>query len=194
MFHGTNASSHTATVWHGFSVYFPSKSTKLTNNHNPLFFQLHGAPDKTLQGKEPGRNPPLALTITNKGFDIGYGWDARKFAVDTGGQGRGKVTVPVNIADYKDKWLDFVFEISSNPFEEEGYINMWINGKQMVKLTNIKLGYNDDKGLYPSWGWYQTGKYNPARNSDAIMFMDELRHVEHEEAGYYDVAPGYFEQ
>lgn len=194
MLHGSNASSNMATVWHGFSVYFPSKNTLLTDKQDPLFFQLHGAPDKTPQGKEPGRNPPLALTITNEGFDVGYGWDARKFAKDTGGEGRDKFTVPVNINDYKDKWVDFVIEVRSNPFEEKGYINMWINGKKMVSRSNIQIGYNDDKGLYPSWGWYQTGKYNAGRDTDMVLYLDEIRHVEAADASYYDVAPGYFEK
>ncbi|MDP5030928.1 MAG: polysaccharide lyase [Paraglaciecola sp.] len=191
MLHGSNASSITATVWHGFSVYFPSDGTELSDSQDPLFFQLHGAPDTTKEGKEPGRNPPLALTITNKGFDVGYGWDARKFAKDTGGQGRNKFTVPLDISKYKDRWVDFVIQVRANPFAEKGFIKMWIDGKQVASRINIQLGYNDDKGLYPSWGWYQTGK-NAERDSDMILYLDEIRHVEHLDADYYDVAPGYF--
>ncbi|KMT67039.1 heparin lyase I family protein [Catenovulum maritimum] len=192
MFHGKNVSSHSATAWYGFSIYFPSDEMVLTGNQNPLFFQLHGAPDTTPEGKEPGRQPPIALTVDSDSFNVGYGWDARKFNTNTAGQGRGMFNVPVNFSqDYQDRWVDFVLQVSANPLEKKGYINLWIDGIQVLSESNLQIGYNDDKGLYPSWGWYQTGD-NAYRTADAIMYMDEFRHVEAADADYYDVAPGYF--
>ncbi|WP_111979758.1 heparin lyase I family protein [Algibacillus agarilyticus] len=194
MFHGKNVSSHSATAWYGFSIYFPSNEMVLTAEQNPLFFQLHGAPDSITGDKEPGRQPPIALTVDSNNFNVGYGWDARKFNKNTAGQGRGKFSIPVNFAsDYQDRWVDFVLQVRANPLEEKGFINLWIDGIQVLGENNLQIGYNDDKGLYPSWGWYQTGN-NAYRTKDAIMYMDEFRHVEAADAGYYDVAPGYFEQ
>lgn len=192
MFHGSNASSITSTTWYGFSVYLPSDGTELIDGEDPLIFQLHGAPDKTPKGKEPGRIPPVALTIANNVFYIGYGWDDRKFATDTAGQGRGKLNVPLELSDYQDRWVDIVLQVKADPFEAQGFIKMWLNGKKIAERTNIKIGYNDDKGLYPSWGWYVTGDRAANREKDSIMYIDEIRHVEHADAGYYDVAPGYF--
>lgn len=188
MLHGRNANTITSTVWHGFSVYFPSEDINLVEGEDPLFFQLHGAPDPG----EPGRQPPLALTIQTDGFYVGYGWDAREFNTSTGGQGRDKFHIPLNMADYQDRWLDFVIEVKADPFEEKGFIKLWINGKQMADITNIQIGYNDAKGLYPSWGWYFTGTTNVTRNNDGTLYLDEIRHVEAADANYFDVAPGYF--
>lgn len=192
MFHGRNANSITSTTWYGFSIYFPSDGSELIDGEDPLIFQLHGAPDKDGDKKEPGRNPPVALTVANDGFYMGYGWDTRKFATSLSGEGRGKVHVPLNLADYKDRWVDFVIQVRANPFEETGFIKMWIDGEQMLNTTDIQIGYNDDKGLYPSWGWYITGDRAANRDKDAIMYYDEIRHVEADDATYYDVAPGYF--
>ncbi|EWH10528.1 hypothetical protein DS2_07838 [Catenovulum agarivorans DS-2] len=192
MFHGKNVSSNIATAWYGFSVYFPSDGTILNASEDPLIFQLHGAPDTVDGKKEPGRNPPVALTISSGGFRIGYGWDDRKFATEVRGQGRDKFDVPLNFSEYQNRWVDIVLQIHSNPFEEKGFIKMWVDGVQLVERTDIKIGYNDDKGLYPSWGWYVTGSRAADREHDVIMYMDEIRHVEAADANYYDVAPGYF--
>jgi hypothetical protein len=192
MLHGSNANSITSTTWYGFSVYFPEHGVDLKDGEDPLIFQLHGAPDKTPQGKEPGRNPPVALTIANEGMYLGFGWDDRKFATDTGGQGRGKFLVPMKLSDYQNRWVDIVLQIKADPFSPNGFIKMWIDGKQLVNHPNIRIGYNDDRGLYPSWGWYVTGKHAAKRDKDSIMYLDEIRHVEHADATYYDVAPGYF--
>lgn len=189
MFHGSNASGNSATVWHGFSVYLPSNDIQLETGEELLIFQLHGAPDSG----EPGRNPPLALTIQTDGFHVGYGWDAREFATNTSGQGRDKFLIPVNMADYQDRWVDFVIQVNTNPFEESGFIKIWVNGKQMANRTNIQMGYNDARGLYPSWGWYITGN-DAYRNKDAIFYLDEIRTVEAADADYYDVAPGHFSE
>lgn len=188
MLHGRNAKTITSTFWHGFSVYFPSDEIQLKDGENPLFFQLHGAPDSG----EPGRQPPLALTMQTDGFYVGYGWDSRKFNTSTSGEGRDKFQIPVNLAEYQDRWVDFVIQVRANPFEEKGFIKIWIDGKQMADRTNIQIGYNDDKGLYPSWGWYFTGTINVNRDTDGTMYLDEIRHVEADDASYYDVAPGYF--
>ena len=188
MLHGRNSASITSTTWYGFSVYFPSEGTELIDGEDPLIFQLHGAPDPG----EPGRNPPIALTISTDGFYLGYGWDSRKFATNVGGEGRDKFLVPLNFSDYQDRWVDFVLQVKANPFEKTGFIKMWLDGKQMVNRTNIQIGYNDNNGLYPSWGWYITGDRAAKRDKDAVMYYDEIRHVEAPNADYYDVAPGFF--
>lgn len=190
MFHGRPVSSHTATSWYGFSVYFPSDGITLTGSQNPLIFQLHGAPDKG----EPGRQPPIAVIVDKDAFNVSYGWDARAFNTNTAGQGRGEFRIPINFAeDYQDRWVDFVLQVSTNPFEEKGFINLWVDGVQVLGENNLQIGYNDNTGMYPSWGWYQIGE-NIKRTTDAIMYMDELRHIEDTDADYYDVAPGYFEK
>ncbi len=188
MFHGPNASNHLATVWYGFSAYFPAGSTMLNEGQEALFFQIHGARD----GKnEPNRVPPVALNISSKGFTYSHSWDASKYSKSTGGEGQLKYDLPAKLSDYQDRWVDFVLQVRTDPYKEDGFLKIWMDGKLMVDRTNIKVGYNDDKGFYPSFGWYLWGS-NAFREHDMIMYLDEIRQVEGPDANYYDVAPGFF--
>ncbi|WP_016957725.1 heparin lyase I family protein [Catenovulum agarivorans] len=191
MFHGRNASSILATLWYGFSVYFPKDGTKLSGSEQALFFQIHGAADRA--DGEPSRIPPLALNIATEGFNVGYSWDSAKLSTSTQGEGNESFNVAVDFADYQDRWVDVVIQVKTDPFEPKGFIKIWFDGVQMVDRQNIQIGYNDDKGLYPSWGWYLWGS-NSERSYDAILYMDELRQVEGADVSYYDAAPGYFDK
>ncbi len=188
MFHGKKAKSALTTVWYGFSAYFPSEGTKLTGDERALFFQIHGARD----GKaEPNRIPPVALNLTANGFAISHAWDSAKISTSSSGEGSKGFDIPAVLADYQNRWVDFVLKVTTHPFEEKGALTLWIDGKPYIALTEIKLGYNDDQGVYPSWGWYLWGK-NAQRKNDAIMYLDEVRQAEGTQATYYDVAPGVF--
>lgn len=189
MFHGPNASGNTTTVWHGFSVYFPSHSTTLTNEQEALFFQLHGDPDRGVG--EPSRVPPIALIMNKHGFRVGYSWDTNSVSTSVYGEGVGNFDVPANIENYKDRWVDVVIQVKTDPFAPTGFVKIWFDGKQILNRDDIQLGYNDERGLYPSYGWYLF-EDNVNRNSDMIMYLDDIRQVEHVEADYFDVAPGYF--
>ncbi|MBU2883522.1 polysaccharide lyase [Psychrosphaera sp. B3R10] len=188
MFHGKRASTNSTTLWYGFSAYFPSVDFTLTGDQRALFFQLHGAKDKN---GEPSRIPPISLTIGTDGFRVGYSWDSKELSTSIKGEGVNHLNLPVSLPEYQDRWVDFVLQVRTNPFEEKGYIRLWIDGKRRVNHHNIQLGYNDKNGLYPSYGWYLFGT-NSTRDSDAIMYIDELRQIEGENINYYDVAPGYF--
>lgn len=196
MFHGPNASSHMATVWYGFSVYFPAEHTKLSEGQEALFFQVHGARDLPRDGlqngkREPNRVPPIALNIAADGFTYSHSWDANKFSTSSSGEGQRKYRIEAKLSEYQDRWLDVVLQVRTNPYEEKGFVKIWIDGKQLVNLSNVKIGYNDDKGFYPSYGWYLWGN-NATREHDMLMYLDEIRQVEAIGANYYDVASGAF--
>ena len=188
MFHGRNASGNSATMWFGFSAYLPRGGTVLKEGQEALIFQLHGGRD---DNGEPSRVPPIALTIQKTGFKVGYSWDANKRSTSTRGQGQETFDIPVDMGEYKDRWVDFVIQVRSNPFDKKGFVKMWFDGKQMVNRTNIQIGYNDKNGLYPSFGWY-IFQDRPVRDNDAIIYIDEIRQAEGENVGYFDVAPGFF--
>lgn len=185
MFHGHKASTTLATVWYGFSAYFPSEQTQLEDGQGALFFQIHGARDKN---KEPNRIPPLSINLVENGFNIGYSWDSKKTSTSSHGEDNETFDVPAKLAEYQDRWVDFVIKVKTDPFENNGAISIWVDGKQMVNRTHIKIGYNDDMGVYPSFGWYLWGKY-VNRNQDMIMYLDEVRQAEGEDINYHDVAP-----
>lgn len=185
MFHGQRAASNTTTLWYGFSVYFDSEEVTLAEGQQALFFQLHGARDKN---GEPNRVPPVALTINPSGFKAQYAWDPKKLSTSTRGQGQKHVNIPLDMSTYYNRWIDFVVQAKTNPFSPEGELKIWIDGKPMVALQDIQIGYNDTIGLYPSWGWYLTGD-NVFRKSDVTLYLDELRQIESDNVTYLDFAP-----
>ncbi|MDQ8198633.1 heparin lyase I family protein [Pelagicoccus enzymogenes] len=188
MFHGHKASSSKATVWYGFSVYFPSEGTRITGDQSALFFQIHGSRDKN---GEPNRIPPLSINLVADGFKFGYSWDSAALSTSTSGEGDVDYVVPTNVSDYQDRWLDVVIKVNTNPFEEKGSFKIWFDGELITSRENIRFGYNDQQGIYPSFGWYITGQ-SAYRDGDMILYLDEVRMVEGEDIGYFDVAPGFF--
>ena len=185
MLHGHKADSILATVWYGFSAYFPSQQTQFKANEGALFFQIHGARDK---GKEPNRIPPLSINLIEHGFNIGYSWDSNKISTSSQGEGSETFNVPAKLSDYQDRWVDFVIKVKTNPFNKKGELHIWADGQQLVKRTNIKIGYNDDMGVYPSFGWYLWGDY-ANRHQDVIMYLDEVRQAQGDDISYQDIAP-----
>ncbi|CAM3969288.1 MULTISPECIES: heparin lyase I family protein [Pseudoalteromonas] len=184
MFHGYKAQSNIATVWYGFSAYFPSEDTQLKEGQGALFFQIHGARDGN---KEPNRIPPVSINLVKDGFTMGYSWDSKKLSTSTHGEGNKTFEIPAKLADYQDRWVDFVLKVKTNPFEKKGELNLWIDGKHVVNRTNVKVGYNDDMGVYPSFGWYLWGDY-AKRDQDVIMYLDEVRQAQGDDINYQDVA------
>lgn len=189
MFHGHKASSSTTTVWYGFSVHFSSEGTQITGDQSALFFQIHGARDKN---GEPNRIPPLSINLVADGFKFGYSWDSAELSTSTSGEGDVDFVVPTDLSDYQDRWLDVVINVRTNPFEEKGHFKVWFDGELMASRENIQIGYNDKQGIYPSFGWYITGQ-SAYREGDMVLYLDEVRTVEGTDGGYYDVAPGFFD-
>lgn len=188
MFHGHKASSSSITVWYGFSVYFPSEGTQISGDQSALFFQIHGASDKN---GEPNRIPPLSINLVADGFKFGYSWDSAELSTSTSGEGAVDFVVPAQLSEYQDRWVDVVINVQTNPFEEKGHFKVWFDGEPIASRENIQIGYNDKQGIYPSFGWYITGQ-SAYREGDWILYLDEVRTVEGEDAGYRDVAPGFF--
>lgn len=185
MFHGKKAQSNISTVWYGFSAYFPSEHTQFTQNQGALFFQIHGARDGQ---SEPNRIPPVALNLKKQGFSLGYSWDSKQISTSTQGEGNDTLMIPANLAEYQDRWVDFVLKVNTNPFQEKGGITLWIDGKQAADIQNIQLGYNDKQGVYPSFGWYLWGEY-VNRDQDVVMYLDDVRQAEGADITYSNVAP-----
>lgn len=90
----------------------------LSENQEALFFQIHGARD----GKNgPNRVPSVALNIHSGGFNFSHSWDATKYSASASGEGQKKFDLPVKLSDYQDRWVDFVLQVRTNPYEEKGF-------------------------------------------------------------------------
>lgn len=187
MFHGFKTHKVLgAEAWYGFSFYFPSDGTK--NEPNPwLFFQIHGSADKRL--REHSRNPPFSLTLTEEGLRGAWKWDPHELSPTRNGDGTTHFEIPGSKNDYLDRWVDFVLHVKVDYTDEKkGLLELWVDSEKVLNEHNVKFGYNDDKGIYPSWGMYFNGDLSGMKN-DHYLYLDEIRMTDAPNAVYEDVAP-----
>jgi hypothetical protein len=187
MFHGHKTQKVMgAEAWYGFSFYFPSEGTKNELN-DWLFFQIHGSADKRL--KEHSRNPPFSITLTKDGLRGSWKWDPDEKSLTRTGKGTELYTIPGAKSDYLDRWVDFVVHVKVDySAAKTGLIELWVDDKKVLDKHNIQFGYNDDKGIYPSWGMYKNGNLNVMKN-DHYLYLDEIKMTDEPSATYQDVAP-----
>lgn len=187
MFHGHKTKKVLgAEAWYGFSFYFPSEGTKNEPN-NWLFFQIHGSADKRL--KEHSRNPPFSLTLKKEGMVGNWKWDPYELSPTRNGDGTEHFKIPGKKSDYLDRWVDFVLHVKVDYSDAKtGLLELWVDGNKVLNKHNIQFGYNDDKGIYPSWGMYFNGKLDVMKN-DHYLYLDEIRMTDDENATYEHVAP-----
>ena len=187
MFHGFKTSKVLgAEAWYGFSFYFPSEGTRNEAN-DWLFFQIHGSADKRL--KEHSRNPPFSLTLTPEGMRGAWKWDPHELSPTRHGDGTAHFEIPGKKQAYLDRWVDFVLHAKVDYTEAStGFLELWVDGKKVLDKQNIRFGYNDDKGIYPSWGMYFNGDLSGMQN-DHYLYLDEIRMTDATDATYEDVAP-----
>ncbi|WP_081926523.1 MULTISPECIES: heparin lyase I family protein [unclassified Alteromonas] len=187
MFHGFKTSTVLgAEAWYGFSFYFPSDGTTSEPN-DWLFFQIHGSADKRLQ--EHSRNPPFSLTLTEQGMRGNWKWDPYELSPTRNGDGTEHFEILGSKQDYLDRWVDFVLHVKVDYTDARtGLIELWVDGEKVLDKDNIRFGYNDDKGIYPSWGMYFNGDLSGMQN-DHYLYLDEIRMTDSHHASYKDVAP-----
>lgn len=189
MFHGFKTKEVMgAEAWYGFSMYFPSEGTK-TEANNWLFFQIHGSADKSLN--EASRNPPFSLTMDDNGLRGSWKWDPDKKSVTRSGKGTEHYQIPGVKQNYLDRWVDFVVHVKVDYSEaKSGVVELWVDGEKVLNEHNIQFGYNDDKGIYPSWGMYFNGDLSVMKH-DHYLYLDEVRMTDAVNATYENVAPGW---
>lgn len=173
--------------WYGFSIYFPAEGMK-KDKYPGLFFQLHATPDQEL--KEPWRQPPAAMTLTDRGLKADWTWDSVKVSPGNRNiiENRTVFEIPGKREDYMDRWIDIVWHVKVDyTAGSRGILEIWIDGKKVLDRKRIMFGYNDELGLYPSYGlyWY-TGK----GEFDHWLYVDEIR-IGGADCSYNDVAPAH---
>ena len=188
MFHGFKTKDVMgAEAWYGFSFYFPSEGTK-TEPNDWLFFQIHGSADKRL--KEHSRNPPFSITMDDQGLKGSWKWDPDEKSITRTGKGTEYYRIPGAKSNYLDRWVDFVVHVKVDYSEAKtGVVELWVDGKKVLNKHNIQFGYNDDNGIYPSWGMYFNGDLSVMQH-DHYLYLDEVRMTDAPGATYQDVVPG----
>ncbi|TAP37407.1 hypothetical protein EYS00_16325 [Alteromonas sp. KUL49] len=187
MFHGYKSPTVMgAEAWYGFSFYFPSQGTQ-TEDNAWLFFQIHGSADKHL--KEHSRNPPFSLTLDENGMRGAWKWDPHEDSPTRNGDGTEIFRLPGEKQHYLDRWVDFVLHVKVDYSDSKrGLIELWVDGEKVLNEHNVQFGYNDVKGIYPSWGMYFNGDVSVMRN-DHYLYLDDIKMSYSSAARYEHVAP-----
>jgi len=187
MLHGPGVKDNQGSErWYGWSMYFPSTGMK-KDKHPRLIFQLHASPDHHLD--EPWRQPVTSMNLSNEGMTVSWAYDTARVSPKNENiiANRQGVDIEGDYEQYLDRWVDIVWHVKVDYTPKKtGLIEVWIDGKQVVDKHNIQLGYNDDQGLYPSWGMYW---YRGKAEYDHWLYVDEVR-IGGPEAAFEDVLPG----
>lgn len=181
--------------WYGFSIYLPGAADGADNYVADRYWEIvaqwwapHDDPS------ESGRNPPLSLkTSANR---IGGHWyidgkyGAKAISPDPDG------TFLMDLGPYETgKWTDWVFRVKWS-YLDDGILEVWKDGKQVLSRINSPIGYNDQAGPFFKMGIYKgQWKLEPEDGStlDAVdhrvIYHDEFRMAD-ERGSYAAVAPG----
>lgn len=170
-------------VWYGMSYFFPADFVFAPENiENDIRFIIgqwqHGSPGSAI----------LALEV------IG---DEIMLQRQTGNSTSSNWVTPDTITTItRGQWLDMVFRVKWS--RTGGIVQCWVNGQQMLNLTNIQTIYNNlsnGGGLKPGiyyWRWKDQQSVQQTLNAGIThreIFFDELRQYKGTE-GYMSVVPG----
>lgn len=117
---------------------------------------------------ETWRNPPLKLEIDSGSSGIGrnyFVWHRGDSKKITGTNGPYEVSECIEVGNIKDdlgKWTNWLFKVKWS-FEDNGYLFVYKNGKEIISRNNIKNTYFDKHGPY-----WKFGLYIPAWKNSAL--------------------------
>jgi hypothetical protein len=172
MLHGAKADTSDGLVrWYAWSMFLPSAGAS-PDAFNFLIFQVHSGPDYHLG--EPWRRPFLSLRIDPKGLLMRTSWDsARVSPKNENIDANETVHLVAERAGFFDRWIDFVLRIRTAYHQPDGSTELWINGKKVVDLHNVRLGHNDVRGGFPSFGIYRPG--SRGEEEENWLYLDAVR-------------------
>lgn len=155
-------------IWYKASVFVPTdwKDSEI----KVVALQWHGSRDFFLG--EPGRMPPLEITITNNNWQVQKAYDNRLISTsDTPGHVESIVPL-AELEVKKGGWTDWVIHTRWSS-ESDGVTRVWLNGDKVVEdfgpnahrdLTGPYL----KAGVYaPEWGYTGT---EPAIEERTLLF------------------------
>ena len=173
--------------WYGFSTFIPRDF--IIDNLTDIIAQFHGTPDDG----EAWFVPVLGLHITGNQYEINRFWDSKRITIWKQHDGEDHYTFG-NIADDKEKWTDWVFQVKWNYEKEgDGFMKIWKDGvlifdKTGPNCTNDMLGPFLRFGLY-KWDWRHAEQKKSGNTTHRVIYHDEFR-IGNSNSIYEEVAPG----
>jgi hypothetical protein len=131
--------------WYAFSVFFP---TNFPLEDNRLVFAQWHDEWHLLQ---PGRIPLLAFRFVNGSLSMTLRHSARHLIYDPDSVPEERLFKKNNFK--LGRWHQFVVQAKWS-FEEDGFINVWWNGKQIVQYHG-PVGYDEARGPQFKFGLYR---------------------------------------
>lgn len=142
-------------IWHTFSMRVSGNMTK--SGKWVVAGQWHAVPDV----EDAPMSPILAQSLTDGIFKISVRSDARRIQ-NKNGVGNPR-TVYEDRTFPRDQWVRFSYHIRFDPFGK-GLLQVWRDGKPIVDLHDVSIGYNDKRGPR-----YQFGIYRQSGSPDRIV-------------------------
>jgi hypothetical protein len=158
---GTRSEVYTSTgeqagteSWWGWSTYFPKDFAPAPNSIWNIFTQWHNT------GPTGQANAHFEIDTTTTPWHL----ELRTF----GGQ-ENQNEHRFYLADFQpETWYDFIFHVRWAA-DSTGFVEVWVNGKLVVPLTNIPTIYQGE-GVYLKQGFYRA----PA-NVTSVVYQDAMR-------------------
>jgi hypothetical protein len=148
--------------WYRFSLMLPQDFP--IEDNRLVLAQWHGV-DKNYLG-EPARSPVLAFRYSSGEFSITMRHSAERIVRDADAVPSKKLFVTKSFP--LNEWNDFVVQ-AKWAYTEDGFINVWWNGKQIVEYHG-PVGYNDDLAPY-----FQFGIYRDETDKTYVSYMKRIR-------------------
>jgi len=148
--------------WYSWSTYFPRDFAPVPDSTWNIFTQFHEtAPD--------GCHPNVAFQVNTKGatpmIRINVRGGRRDAATCEPASQRAWDAVPLRLG----QWSDFVFHVLWSASGTRGFVELWIDGAQVVPKTRLAT-------LYPGQGAYlKQGFYRAPTQTISTVYHDAMR-------------------
>jgi polysaccharide lyase-like protein len=183
--------------WYGFSIYLPGVQDGADNfvadRYWEVVAQWQGVTDTA---EEQGRNPALTIATSVQGNGGRWHVSGRSSARPINGKGENDTSFSIDLGPYETgEWTDWVFRIKWS-YRDDGILEVWKDGMQVISRVNAPIGYNDRVGPYFKMGIYKGSWESLPENGSGldvvdhrVVYHDEFRMAD-ETGSYADVAPG----
>lgn len=170
-------------TWYGFSIYLPESYTP--DELEEVLAQWHREEE---EGDAPnGLNPCLALRVKNGNWLVSRNGNSKRLTFKPHDESETHDLGAHEVG----QWTDWVFRVRWDyRTTKTGQLQVWKNGKEVLNLPSIQIGYNDVLSPYFQMGIYKALWKTQVRSvTTRELYHDEFK-MASSGASYEDVAPG----